>query len=63
MGLYQKLFTLLRKNNMQVEEPENYEKFLEIIQKKIIDRAKEVDFLMTTMFLLRKEISSGEENI
>lgn len=43
--------------------PENYEKFLEIIQKKIIDRAKEVDFLITVMFILRKEISSGEENI
>ena len=44
-------------------KPDNYEKFLEIIQKKIIDRAKEVDFLMTVMFILRKEISSGEENI
>ena len=44
-------------------KPENYEKFLEIIQKKIIDRAKEIDFLITVMFILRKEISSGEENI
>ena len=44
-------------------EPENYEKFLEIIQQKVIDRAKEIDFLMTTMFLLRKEISSREEDI
>jgi hypothetical protein len=42
-------------------KPENYEKFLEIIQEKIIDRAKEVDFLITVMFILRKEISSGEE--
>ena len=44
-------------------KPENYEKFLEIIQEKIIDRAKEVDFLITVMFILRKEISSGEEKI
>ena len=42
-------------------KPENYEKFLEIIQKKIIDRAKEVDFLMTVMFVLRKEISINKE--
>lgn len=44
-------------------KPENYEKFLEIIQKKIIDRVSEIDFLVTAMFVLRKEISSKEENI
>ena len=45
-------------------KPENYEKFLEIIQEKIINRVKEIDFLATAMFLLRKEISEvgeGEE--
>jgi hypothetical protein len=44
-------------------KPENYERFIEIIQKKIIDRASEIDFLITAMFVLRKEISSGEGNI
>jgi len=38
-------------------EPDNYQKFIDIIQEKILDRANQIDELLTTMFVLRKEIS------
>ena len=40
---------------------ENYEKFVEIIQEKIIGRAKDIDILMTVYFQLRYEISKNKE--
>ena len=40
--------------------PENYEKFQEIIQKKIIDRAKEIDELVAIYFHLNSELSNRE---
>jgi len=39
---------------------ENYEKFQEIIQKKIIDRAKEIDELVSIYFHLNSELSNRE---
>jgi hypothetical protein len=39
-------------------KPENYEKFIEIIQESILFRAKQIDFLLTTLFLINKDISS-----
>jgi hypothetical protein len=33
-------------------KPENYEKFKEIIQEKMLKRAEEMDFLLTVYFLL-----------
>jgi hypothetical protein len=38
---------------------ENYEKFREIIQNKILERAKDIDFLIDVYFLLNKEISTN----
>ena len=38
--------------------PENYEKFREIIQEKMIKRAEEMDFLTTVYFQLQYEISN-----
>lgn len=40
--------------------PENYEKFQEIIQKKIIDRAKEIEELAAIYFHLNSELSNRE---
>ena len=40
--------------------PENYEKFQEIIQKKIIDRAKEIEELVAIYFHLNSELSNRE---
>lgn len=40
--------------------PENYEKFQEIIQKKIIDRAKEIEELVAIYFHLNSELSTRE---
>lgn len=37
--------------------PENYEYFSEIIQTKIIDRAEEIEMLLTTYFVLCKKNS------
>lgn len=37
--------------------PENYEKFREIIMEKILDRAKEIEMLLTVYFILNKDIS------
>ena len=37
--------------------PKNYEKLREIVQQKIIDRASEIEFLVTVYFLLNKEMS------
>jgi len=39
-------------------KPENYEKFREIIQEKMIKRAEEMDFLTTVYFQLQYEISN-----
>lgn len=36
-------------------EPENYKKFIEIIQEKILNKAAEIDELLTIMFLIRNE--------
>ena len=41
--------------------PENYEKFREIIQNKIIKRASEIEMLVTVYFQLNHEISSNHE--
>lgn len=41
---------------------DNYDKFIRIIQGKILDRAKDIDFLLTTYFLLRKELSDREKD-
>jgi hypothetical protein len=38
--------------------PENYEKFREIIQDKMIKRAEEMDFLLSVYFQLQHEISN-----
>ena len=38
-------------------KPENYEKFREIIQEKMIKRAEEMDFLTTVYFQLQYEMS------
>lgn len=44
-------------------EPANYEKFREIIQNKILERAKEIDLLTTVYFQLNSEIAKkGEED-
>jgi hypothetical protein len=40
--------------------PENYEKFQEIIQKKIIDRAKEIEELVAIYFHLNSKLSNRE---
>lgn len=40
--------------------PENYEKFQEIIQKKIIDRVKEIEELVAIYFHLNSELSNRE---
>lgn len=37
--------------------PENYEKFIEIIQDKVLKRAKEIDMLIAVYFQLNKEIT------
>ena len=37
-------------------EPENYDKFLEIIQEKIVDRAKEIELLFDVYFLLKAKL-------
>ena len=41
--------------------PENYEKFREIIQDKIIKRASEIEMLVTVYFQLNHEISNNAE--
>ena len=41
--------------------PENYEKFREIIQDKIIKRASEIEMLLTVYFQLNHEISNNSE--
>ena len=42
-------------------EPENYEMFRGIIQKKIIDRAEQIEELLTVYFVLGKEISDQKK--
>lgn len=42
-------------------EYDNYEKFVEIIQDKILQRAEDIDFLLTVMFILKKQISDIKE--
>ena len=44
-------------------EPENYEKFREIIQDKMLKRAKEMDFLLTVYFQLQHEISNRSADL
>ena len=44
-------------------KPENYEKFREIIQEKMIKRAKEMDFLTTVYFQLQHEISNRSADL
>ena len=44
-------------------EPDNYEKFREIIQEKMIKRAKEMDFLTTVYFQLQHEISNRSADL
>ena len=41
--------------------PENYDKFREIIQDKIIKRASEIEMLLTVYFQLNHEISNNSE--
>ena len=41
--------------------PENYEKFREIIQNKILKRASEIEMLVTVYFQLNHEISNNDE--
>lgn len=41
-------------------EPENYNKFRDIIQGKIIDRAKEIELLFDVYFQLQHELSTKE---
>ena len=41
--------------------PENYEKFREIIQDKILKRASEIEMLVTVYFQLNHEISNNAE--
>jgi len=43
-------------------KPENYEKFREIVQEKMIKRAEEMDFLTTVYFQLQYEISNRNAN-
>ena len=43
--------------------PKNYEKFRDIIQEKIIKRAKEIDFLTTIYFQIQYEISQNIEEV
>lgn len=42
-------------------EPDNYEKFREIIQDKILKRASEIEMLVTVYFQLNHEISNNAE--
>ena len=42
-------------------EPDNYEKFREIIQDKILKRASEIEMLVTVYFQLNHEISNKTE--
>ena len=42
-------------------EPDNYEKFREIIQDKILKRASEIEMLVTVYFQLNHEISNNTE--
>ena len=42
--------------------PENYEKFREIIQDKIIKRASEIEMLLTIYFQLNHELSAIQES-
>ena len=44
-------------------KPENYEKFREIIQEKMIKRAEEMDFLTTVYFQLQYEISNRSADL
>ncbi|MFA5300607.1 MAG: hypothetical protein WC389_20665 [Lutibacter sp.] len=44
-------------------KPENYEKFREIIQEKMIKRAEEMDFLTTVYFQLQHEISNRSTDL
>ena len=44
-------------------KPENYEKFREIIQEKMIKRAEEMDFLTTVYFQLQHEISNRSADL
>jgi len=41
--------------------PENYEKFQDIIQKKILKRAEDTRFLLRMYFLIQKELIKKEE--
>jgi len=41
-------------------EPENYDKFREIIQGKIVERAKEIELLFDVYFQLQHELSTKE---
>lgn len=41
-------------------EPENYDKFSEIIQEKIVERAKEIELLFDVYFQLKHELSTKE---
>lgn len=43
--------------------PENYESLREIIQTKIIDRAEEIEMLLTTYFVLGKKIVEYKKHI
>ena len=42
--------------------PENYEKFQDIIQRKIIERAEDTQFLLRMYFLIQKEVSNNQLN-
>ena len=44
-------------------KPENYEKFREFIQEKMIKRAEEMDFLTTVYFQLQHEISNRSADL
>ena len=44
-------------------KPENYDKFREIIQEKMIKRAEEMDFLTTVYFQLQYEISNRSADL
>jgi hypothetical protein len=44
-------------------KPENYEKFREIIQEKMIKKAEEMDFLTTVYFQLQYEISNRNKEL
>lgn len=41
--------------------PENYDRFRGIIQRKILKRASEIDFLITVYFLLNHEIANNND--